>query len=71
MVDLLKLIFGRQKFIEGPDPDVDWKAFSARVASFNAKEPKQYDAIHKKMLPWIDMKKFNKTYGSGGFLGLF
>jgi hypothetical protein len=70
--ELMKIVFGRQRLLGIPDPDVDWKGFAARIASYNATEAKQYDAIHKKVLPWIDMHKLHKVYGpSGWFFGLF
>jgi hypothetical protein len=70
--ELMKIIFGQQKLMEIPDPEVDWKGFSARIASYNAAESKQYNAIHKRLMPWIDMGKLNHVYGpSTFFFGLF
>jgi Mg-chelatase subunit ChlD len=65
----MSILFGLGLIDEAPDPDGDWKGFSLFVGQLVAKEKKQWDAVHKKMMPWIDMKKLNKEYGSGGLFG--
>ena len=44
------------------DPSVDWDSFSKMVAELLLKESYQYDPMKGRVLPWIDVKKLNRTH---------
>lgn len=69
--NFLRILLGSKHMDRAPDPDGDWRGFSTFVEKFIAKEKKQYDPVHKKMMPWIDIRRLNKEYGSGGVFGLW
>merc|ERR1739844_444943 len=52
LLEFFRLIFGEDKFDSSvvPDPQIDWKGFSERVAVVvNEEEKKQWNPIKKKM----------------------
>jgi hypothetical protein len=57
------LLFGAERFDGVPDPQVDWKGFCDHISTIVNKEQKQWNIHSKKMMPWIDVKKLNKTHG--------
>ena len=61
-----KYIFWRFgiKSSELPQPELEWKAFSAAIAALNEKEPLVWSPISKNLEKWINIKKLNDTYGS-------
>lgn len=63
--DFVRLLFGGDEFDGMPDPNVDWKEFSKRLAVMVKNEKMQYNPVKKKVMPWIDMKKLQSTYGGG------
>lgn len=61
--DFFTILFGD---IDGvPDPAVNWKGFMEEISNLLQREQKQWNPVKKKVLPWIDLKKLNKTYGEG------
>ena len=52
------------KSSELPQPETEWKAFSAAIAALNEKEPLVWSPISKNLERWINIKKMNETYGS-------
>ena len=69
--ELARILFGRNRMRECPDPEFDWKAFSQVLARYVAAEGKQWNPITKRTMPWIDMRALNRKYGPSSFLGLF
>mmetsp|Transcript_46219 Transcript_46219/g.56002 ORF Transcript_46219/g.56002 Transcript_46219/m.56002 type:complete len:415 (-) Transcript_46219:254-1498(-) len=57
------LLFGSDKFDGVPDPSVDWNGFVTEIGAMLKLEKKQWNPIHKKMMPWIDLGKLNQKYG--------
>ena len=49
---------------ELPQPETEWKAFSAAIAALNEKEPLVWSPISKNPERWINIKKMNEIYGS-------
>jgi hypothetical protein len=47
-----------------PHPDVDWRAFTARIQELNASVPLVFDPMTNAMKPWVNIKQLNKTYKS-------
>jgi len=68
--DFFRLLFG-SAFDEAADPEVDWKAFVGLIESLQEKEHKVWNPITKRMAPWVDIKRLNREFGHGGFLGLW
>lgn len=60
--DFLMLLFGSENFDGVPDPQADWKGFLKCITEMVQKEQKQWDPVKKRMAPWVDLKKLDKTY---------
>mmetsp|Transcript_13118 Transcript_13118/g.19088 ORF Transcript_13118/g.19088 Transcript_13118/m.19088 type:complete len:480 (-) Transcript_13118:777-2216(-) len=60
------LIFGVDDLDELPDPAADWKGFIQKVDFFVKQEKLQWNPIRKRLLPWINTRQLNRTYGGGG-----
>jgi len=63
--DFLLLLFGAGKFDGVPDPQADWDGFVKMIKPIVEKENLQWNPISKRMCPWVDIKKLNKTYKTG------
>eukprot|EP00521_Asterionellopsis_glacialis_P017026 CAMPEP_0195291352 /NCGR_PEP_ID=MMETSP0707-20130614/7745_1 /TAXON_ID=33640 /ORGANISM="Asterionellopsis glacialis, Strain CCMP134" /LENGTH=395 /DNA_ID=CAMNT_0040351657 /DNA_START=52 /DNA_END=1239 /DNA_ORIENTATION=+ len=63
--DFCALLFGKDHFDGVPDPSIDWKGFMKEVSILLEKEEKQWNPVKKRVMPWIDLKKLNKKYGTG------
>lgn len=62
----LRILFGN---VALPSPDMNWKLFCEQVEGYLSMEQMQYNPIHGKMMPWIDMRVFRKVYKPRGWLG--
>lgn len=65
------ILFGGTFLDVAPDPESDWKGFCNALSRALTQERKQYNSIHKKMEPWIDVKKLHREYGHSGLFHLF
>lgn len=67
--DFLRLLLGP---FEAPDPEGDWKGFADVIERLVKKERLQWNPVHKKVMPWIDMRQLHKQYGPpSGLFGLW
>jgi hypothetical protein len=66
--DFLRVLLGN---FDAPDPDENWKGFCDVVERLIQQETKVYNPYHKKVMPWIDIKKLRQLHGSNRWLGLF
>lgn len=69
--EFMRILFGPGLIDEAPEPESDFKTFSEIVAQQVGHENKQWCSVHKKLMPWIDVKKLNKEYGHKGLFGLW
>lgn len=60
------LMFGPDRFDGVPDAHTDWKGFVGHIKTMAESEKKQWNPIHKKMMPWVDIKKLKRAYGDSG-----
>lgn len=58
-------IFGSDLMDGVPDPQVDWQRFVSRIGSIVNRETSQWNPIGQKMMPWVNIKKLDSTYGNG------
>jgi hypothetical protein len=65
--EFLELLFGAPKLGTAPDIHTDWKGFVSVLKEVIKAEPEQWNPATKKVGPWIDIKKLEKCYGTGGF----
>lgn len=49
-----------------PHADVDWDGFVEALQRRVTEEKEQWDSVKERMLPWVNIKELNKTYGGGG-----
>jgi Mg-chelatase subunit ChlD len=56
--DFMRILFGNY---DAPDPMVDWKGFCDVVKLLVAKEKEQWNPVHEKMMPWIDVDQLYST----------
>jgi len=61
--DFFYLIYGADALDGLPDPQVDWERFLERIATVTSNENLQYNPVKKRMMPWVDMKRLEWTYG--------
>ena len=57
------ILFGHDKMMHVPDPDVDWPMFLARVEEMNAAESQQWNPRTRRMEPWISVRNLKRLYG--------
>lgn len=60
--EFFALLFGEKEFDGVPDPQVNWSGFMKGMARIVEAEPPQWNPITKKVQPWINLKKLNRTY---------
>jgi hypothetical protein len=65
--EFLELLFGAEKLETAPDIHTDWKGFVSALKEVVKVEPEQWNPTTKKVGPWVDIKKLEKCYGTGGF----
>ena len=65
--EFFRILFGDNLMDGVPDPEADWKTFVSDVTRLVANEKKTWNPVHKRMEPWIDMKRLKKDYGPGWF----
>jgi len=63
--EFCSLIFGVEDVDDIPDPGADWPGFVREINFLLRKEKLQWNPIKKKLMPWINLKSLNKTYGDG------
>uniref|UniRef100_A0A7S4N3V9 VWFA domain-containing protein n=1 Tax=Odontella aurita TaxID=265563 RepID=A0A7S4N3V9_9STRA len=66
--ELCAFLFGVSKR-EIPDPQVDWSVFTEELGRLLEKEKGHWNPVTKKVTPWIDMQKLEKTYGTDAGAG--
>lgn len=62
MYDYCCLLFGDQKFRSIPDPASNFHLFLKGLAKIVPQERYQWNAVTKKMAPWIDVKELKRHY---------
>ena len=62
-----RILFGAGLMDGVPDPEADWNAFVARIASLNQNERKQWNPLTRRLEPWIDIRRLRRDYGGGWF----
>jgi Mg-chelatase subunit ChlD len=60
--EFLMILFGVENFDSVPDPQLDWEGFLSRVSDIVKNEKNQWNPVTRRVGPWIDMKKLDKTY---------
>ena len=65
LCEFLRILFGN---VALPDPKLDWRNFCHQLEEYLLQERVQYNPIHKKMMPWIDMKILRKLYQPRGWI---
>ena len=63
--DFCTLLFEEDNMDSVPDPNMEWFAFCKAIDKLLRKEEQQWDSVHKRMKPWIDMHTLNHIYGDG------
>jgi hypothetical protein len=63
--ELFVLLFGEAQFDGVPDAQADWSGFIEALSKIVEKEKRQWNPVTKRIQPWVDLKKLNKTYGGG------
>jgi len=61
--DFFHLLYGADALDGLPDPQVSWEAFLDRIAHATKAQKLQWNPIHKKMMPWVDIQKLNRKFG--------
>jgi len=59
----LVILFGETEFDSVPDPNIDWEGFVAEIGRMIRQEEHQWNPIKKALLPIIDIRQLNETYG--------
>jgi hypothetical protein len=54
-----------------PDPELNWIDFITKLRSLLQEEDTQWNPIHRRMLPWIDVQILNRIYYSRDGIGFF
>eukprot|EP00559_Dactyliosolen_fragilissimus_P000924 CAMPEP_0184857062 /NCGR_PEP_ID=MMETSP0580-20130426/2233_1 /TAXON_ID=1118495 /ORGANISM="Dactyliosolen fragilissimus" /LENGTH=450 /DNA_ID=CAMNT_0027352439 /DNA_START=180 /DNA_END=1532 /DNA_ORIENTATION=- len=62
--EFVLLVFGRESADILPDPAVDMHEFLKVLDKLLTKEEMQWNPIKQKMMPILDLKKLNKSYGN-------
>eukprot|EP00543_Licmophora_paradoxa_P000481 CAMPEP_0202445096 /NCGR_PEP_ID=MMETSP1360-20130828/3979_1 /ASSEMBLY_ACC=CAM_ASM_000848 /TAXON_ID=515479 /ORGANISM="Licmophora paradoxa, Strain CCMP2313" /LENGTH=400 /DNA_ID=CAMNT_0049061249 /DNA_START=81 /DNA_END=1283 /DNA_ORIENTATION=+ len=64
--EFMRILFGKDAFDGVPDPQADWVSFRKSVEVMLRSEKNQWNPIRKKVMPWIDIKKLEKSYKTKG-----
>jgi len=64
MREFCAFLFGNKAIELLPDVHVDWKGFMAGLSDVMEKESQQWNPITKKVEPWINLKRLNRSYGN-------
>ena len=71
LLSFFRILFGNTVMDGVPDPQGDWKGFYERISSIVKKEKKTWNAVSRRMEPWVDLSKLKREYGKSGLFGLF
>ncbi|KAL7566986.1 hypothetical protein ACA910_019915 [Epithemia clementina (nom. ined.)] len=63
--DFFQLLFGNERMMEVPDPEVDWRRFYTCVSNLVGQEQRTWNPITKRVEPWIDLQQLGRMYGGG------
>jgi hypothetical protein len=69
MLTFVRVLFGGDATL--PDPHTDWTTFKAQLQTLVKGEEKQYNPIKQMVLPWIDFRELERTYGPTTFFGQY
>ena len=69
MLSFVRLLLGGNVML--PDPHTDWATFKDQLQKLFKGEEKQYNPIKQTVLPWIDFRNLEQTYGPTTFFGLY
>lgn len=62
MKDYCVLLFGKNHFT---DPTIDFERFYEELVDVLREESFQWNPVKRRMMPWINLKKLKRYYGSG------
>ena len=62
LLEYCVLLFGKESMKSCPNPNDDWKTFRAIVARIMENEPKAWNPIRLRVLPWIDLNMIDYHY---------
>mmetsp|Transcript_12493 Transcript_12493/g.19325 ORF Transcript_12493/g.19325 Transcript_12493/m.19325 type:complete len:418 (+) Transcript_12493:67-1320(+) len=64
MREFCAFLFGNKSIELLPDVHADWKGFMAGLSDVMEKESPQWNPITRKVEPWINLKRLNRSYGN-------
>jgi hypothetical protein len=67
--EFLVVLFGRKAMLHAPDIHSEWAKFASFLNLVNKAEGQHWRTKTRHKEHWIDMKRLNRVYGTGGAWG--